>query len=475
MSDLRQWLSKAEAMGELAVLRGVNWDLEIGVITELAGRQPGKPAVLFDEIPGYPSGHRVLANSIGSVGRFGMTMGFAPGMSLAEMVREWRRRSKELKLLPPRFADTGPVMENSMVGEEVDVLKLPVPKWHERDGGRYIGTGDAVITKGPNSDWVNLGTYRLMINDRNHLALSIGESHHGHLHMDEWHRRGEPMPVAVALGMDPLLFVIGATELPYGVGEYDYAGGLCGEPVDVVKGPITGLPIPAQAEIVLEGFVDPGVEGPEGPHGEYLGYYASGARVKPTVRVEAVYYRNEPIILGSPPLKPPDYAGLYYIEVLRAACLWDALEAAGVPNVAGVWPHVTRNSFLVVSVKQRYPGHAKQAARVVSMCSAGASVGRFTVVVDEDIDVTDLDEVLWAMCTRVDPDRDMELMKECTSAGLDPMVHPDRKKIATMARVIIDATRPYEWRDRFPEVVASSAELKQQVLSRWGEALKGIV
>ncbi|HKZ51070.1 MAG TPA: UbiD family decarboxylase domain-containing protein, partial [Dehalococcoidia bacterium] len=262
---------------------------------------------------------------------------------------------------------------------------------------------------------------------------------------------------------------------PIGVSEYDYVGAIRGEPVKVIKGPITGLPIPATAEIVIEGFVDPGVEGPEGPHGEFMGYYASGARTAPTLRVEGLYYRNAPILMGAPPLRPVDYAGAYYGEILRSCLLWDGLEAAGVPDVAGAWSYVARSLMMAVAIRQRYPGHAKQAGRIAALTNVGRGLGRYVVVVDEDIDVTDIDEVLWAMCTRVDPDRDIEVLRECPSAALDPMVHPDRKKNPTMPRVVIDATRPYEWRDRFPEVVASSPELRQQVLARWGELLKGIV
>ncbi|HLB28683.1 MAG TPA: UbiD family decarboxylase, partial [Dehalococcoidia bacterium] len=208
MKDLREWLAAAEAIGELAVLRGIPWDLDIGVITEMASRRNDKPALLFDDIPGYPSGYRVLSNVVGSRGRLALTMGFPTDLSLREMLAEWRRRSRELKLLPPRFVDSGPLMENALFGEEVDLLRLPVPKWHERDGGRYMGTADAVITRGPEGDtraggwprpqaqqaampestWTNLGAYRLMVNDRNHLALSMGLHHHGHLHMDAWHR-----------------------------------------------------------------------------------------------------------------------------------------------------------------------------------------------------------------------------------------------------------------------------------------------
>ncbi|HLB29741.1 MAG TPA: UbiD family decarboxylase, partial [Dehalococcoidia bacterium] len=339
---------------------------------------------------------------------------------------------------------------------------------------RFIGTADAIITKEPDGSWVNVGTYRVMVHDRNHVGLMIVPSHHGRWHMDQWLAQGKPMPVAIVAGMDPLLFVVASRELPAGLNEYEYAGAIQGEPVDVIEGPITGLPIPAGAEIVLEGFVDPEERRLEGPFGEYTGYYAGGVRPQPVVRVEAVYHRNNPIILGAPPLKPP-VAREHNRRVMQAALILDGLEAAGIPDVVGAWPHIVGSYFIVIAIKQRYPGHAKQAVWTAAQSYAGGMIGRFTVVVDEDIDVTDLDEVLWAMCTRVDPDKDIQILKECSSSPLDPMVPPERKGNATSARVVIDATRPYEWRDRFPEVVASSPELKQQVLDRWGAALKGIV
>ncbi|HLB28609.1 MAG TPA: UbiD family decarboxylase [Dehalococcoidia bacterium] len=474
MSDLRDWLAKVEAMGELKTLEGVGWDLDIGAITELVARQREKAALLFDKIPGYPSGFRVLVNPLGSRNRFALTVDLPGGLADMEMLQEWRRRSKGAKLLPPRFVDAGPAMENALYGEEVDVLKFPVPKWHERDGGRYVGTGDVIITQDPDTGWVNLGTYRSMVFDRNHVGLYISPTHHGGWHMSKWFAQGKPMPVAIVAGADPLLFFVAMTESPQGVSEYDSAGAICGEPVEVIRGPITGLPIPASAEIVLEGFVDPQERYPEGPFGEYTGYYGGGVRPEPVVRVEAVYYRNNPIILGSPPVKPPERLS-YYRSLITGAFLWDALEAVGVPDVTGVWFHVVGSFLGVVAIRQRYPGHAKQAGRIASQCNIGGDIGRYIVVVDDDIDVADVDEVMWAICTRVDPARDIEALRECTSSPLDPIIPPERKTYPVASRVVIDATRPYEWRERFPEVVASSPELKQQVLGRWGEVLKGMI
>jgi 4-hydroxy-3-polyprenylbenzoate decarboxylase len=191
-----------------------------------------------------------------------------------ELVEAWEKMLDELKLIPPVYVEHGPVMENVHTGDEVNVLEFPTPKWHELDGGRYIGTGSMDITRDPDEDWVNLGTYRVMIHDEKRVGFYISPG-----------ARSEPCPVAVVVGSDPLLFIASTLEVPYGMSEYAWAGGLRGRPFEVIKGPVTGLPIPAQAEIVLEGFAYPGEEEMEGPFGEWTGYYASSARPEPVIRV----------------------------------------------------------------------------------------------------------------------------------------------------------------------------------------------
>src|SRR5581483_7760518 len=185
-----------------------------------------------------------------------------------------------------------------------DLSIFPFPLWHEGDGGRYPGTAVAVITKDPNSDWVNIGTYRVMYQDPQHVTIYISPDGHGGLHRDRYFKQGKPCPVAISLGHDPLLFFVGTSPQPEGMSEYDYMGGVRGEPVDVIIDKYTGLPIPARSELVLVGEIRDDDIRPEGPFGEVFGYYASGVNQRPTVTVKAVYYRNNPIILGNPPGRP---------------------------------------------------------------------------------------------------------------------------------------------------------------------------
>ena len=158
-----------------------------------------------------------------------------------------------MKHIPPRIVRDGPVLENIQRGKDVNILKFPTPRWFELDGGRYIGTGSVNITHDPEEGWTNLGTARVMIHDENTVGFYIAPGRHGRIHRDKAFARGESFKVAISVGHDPLIFLAGALEVPYGVCEYDFIGGIQGEPVDVIEGEFTGLPIPATAEIVLEG------------------------------------------------------------------------------------------------------------------------------------------------------------------------------------------------------------------------------
>ncbi len=460
---LRSWLKQAEALGELRTIEGADWDLEIGGVADLVTERGSSPAVLFDSVKGYPKGHRVLVNSLGSTKRLGLSLGMPQDLSSLEFVVEWRRRSKALKHIPPSVVREGPVLENIRRGRDVDILSFPTPRWFELDGGRYIGTGSVNITRDPEEGWVNLGTARVMIHDANTVGFYIAPGRHGRIHRDKAFLRGEPFKVAISVGHDPLIFLAGALEVPYGVCEYDFIGGIRGKPVEVIEGELSGLPIPASAEIVLEGECAQGDEKTEGPFGEWTGYYGSSSRPEPIVKIRSVMYRNDPIILG--------YTRKWRAP-LKAALVWDDLEAAGVPDVRGVWYHEAAGAaylFLVVSIKQRYPGHTRQAGMIATQCHAAAYLGRYTVVVDDDIDPTNLDEVLWAVCTRSDPEKDIEILRRCWSGPLDPIIPRDEKGFNS--RAIIDATRPYEWLDSFPRVARSSRELRARVLERWGNRL----
>lgn len=466
--DLREWVKQVDEMGELLRIDGADWNLEIGALAEVAGRGPTSQAILFDQIKDYPTGFRLLVGMVESLKRAALTTNLPTDLNRNEFIASWKERLNNPVLIPPKYVDNGPVLENVFTGKEIDILKLPVPKWHEEDGGRYVGTAHVVMTQDPEEGWINMGVYRVMVHDRDRLALYISPGKHGRIHRQKSFDMGKPLKVAISFGQDPLLFLLASRSLPWGTQELDFAGGIKGEPIEVLRGEFTGLPIPAASEAAIEGEIMPEELQEEGPFGEWTGYYASGSRREPVLRVKSFMHRNDPIVTGFPPFRPlPGADGCS--SLIRAAFIWDSLDKAGVPDVRGVASFQTR-FFTVVSIKQRYPGHAKQAAMIASQCQTGAYLGRYVVVVDEDIDVADINDVLWAICTRTDPEKSIDIIRRCWSGPLDPII--PRAEKGLNSRAIIDACRPYEWAADFPPVSGASKELKQKVLEKFASYLK---
>src|SRR5207302_492931 len=279
-------------------------------------------------------------------------------------------------------------------GDACDVLKFPVPRHHEEDKARFIGTADCVITQDPDAGWFNLGAFRSQVYDGRTIGCQITEGKHGRIHRDKYFARGQPMKVVILCGQDPLLFMLAGIPVPE-ISELDIAGGIRGEPIDVIRGPYTGFPIPADCEIAIEGETVPGQVRPEGPFGEWMGYYSDDTQPRPYVNVKTILYRNDPILCCAPQHKPVDETGLLK-GIGGAAEIWRSLEACGIPDVLGVWNHegAPATRFTVIQIRQRYPGHARNALHVASNCLGGAYAGKWTVVGDEDIDAGDLDQVL---------------------------------------------------------------------------------
>ena len=420
--DLRNWLADVEAAGELKRISGAEPKEEIGGIVDLFQRQMGNPAVLFDDIPGFPKGYRVLSNLLTSVPRINLALGLPRDASEMDLIGWWRDYMKEAPMIEPTQVNGGPLLENVSQGAEVDITKIPTPKWHEHDGGHFIGTGCLVVMKDPDTDWINYGCYRIQVQEPGVASVMMSPGKHGLIIMRKYHERGEPCPVAVVVGMHPALFMIAGLEIPYGKNEYDAVGGLMGEAIEIINMPRTGLPVPANAEIAFEGLVHPNDLVDEGPLGEWTGYYAGGRRPQPAIRIETLMHRDDPLLLGAIPAVPPN-DNTFYLGTYRCGAVWNQLEAAGVPEVKGVWAHEAGGSrmWLTVSIKQMYGGHSKQAGLIASQCHAGAYNNRWVVVVDDDIDPTNMNDVIWAMCTRFDPREGMEVLR----GGLELASRPD--------------------------------------------------
>ena len=468
---LRGWIDKVAELGDLRIVEGADCATDIGMATELLQHHADAPSVIFDAIPGFPKGHRVIVNQFGTTARIALTFGLPTDLKKGELSLRMLQKIEQSKIIPAEFVEEGPVLENTQIGDAVNVDLFPSPRWHELDGGAYIGTGSFDVTRDADTGDVNLGTYRVMSMDRKTVGFYISPGKHGRIHRDKYWERNEPLPALIVVGGDPLLLLAACTELPYGVSEYDWVGGVRGAAYPVIKGRVTGLPMPADAEIVFEGYVAKDVKRVEGPFGEWAGYYASGAREEPVLDIKAVYYRNNPIVNGFPPQVPPDEQQRFR-AIQRSALLQQELAKASVPGVTQCWCHEAGGArmFVAVAIKQLYPGHARQVGHVAAMCHVGAYAGRYIIVVDDDIDVTNLEELMWAVSTRSDPATSIDIIPRAWSTPLDPRISPEDKKAGKMmnSRAVIDATRPWEWREQFPAVNRARPQWRKKSEEKWG-------
>src|SRR6516162_7357557 len=468
--DLREFIELVDKLHALRRIDGADPRFEIGAITEVAAGLPGGPAVLFDNIKGHPRGFRIFTNAVTGTQRAALALGLDPGLRPLDALKAWMQKRKTLKPCRPAVVKSASFLQNNRSGDQVDLAQFPAPVWHRHDGGRFIGSGSIVVMRDPDDGWINASIYRVQVHGKNRVTLQFDHAgRHGAIIAKKYWERGKTCPLAVVHGEDPALFIAGFEYLPAGQSEYEFAGAIRGTPVEVYPGPQTGLPLPAHAEIVLEGGLLPMSEAtlPEGPFGEFTGYYASEARPAPVMEVTGVLHRSDPILLGSPPMKPPRF---HFGLPLRAATIWQNLDAAGVTDVVGVWQHVSQ-LMTVVAIRQRYDGHAKRAALVAA---AHSYMARIVVVVDEDVDCSSINDVMWALATRCEPAQQIDIIRNAWSSALDPRIHPDDKLagISAHSKLIIEACRPFSWRDRFPPTSALSQEELRAIEEKWGDRLK---
>ncbi len=477
IGDLRSWLAAVDRMGELTIIEGAHWDQEIGCAAAL-NAQAGEPsALLFDNIRDYPKGYRVLTSSLTKPSRVALTLGLPTDYSatelqdaLREALSEWHQTWPDY---PPEVVKSGPVMENIIEKDRVNLFSLPAPRWCQKDGGRYIGTGGAVITRDRDSGQVNLGTYRTMVQDEKSVTMNILPGKHGRFQYESFHNRGEASPVAISFGHDPLLFMVSSVNLPSG-SEYHFAGAMQKKPLRVIQEEITGLPIPADSEIVIAGWSRPDDKRLEGPFGEWHGYYAMHERLAPAIEVERIYHRHDPIILGMPNHRG-NSEDSYWSALMGSSILHTDAERVGLPGIKRIWFHVGMGQmFVVASIKQMYAGHDKDVGLFICSKRTATPMGRFVIIVDDDIDPSNFQEVIWALCTRCDPDKHIELISRTRTASLDPIVQPGTVKGTGFlsSRAIISACKPFEWIEDFPPDIRMAPELVAKVKEKWGRIMR---
>ena len=475
-SDLRVYISKLEEEGELQrVRKEVDWNLEVGAIYRRC-LDIGAPAPLFERIRGYPEGYRVFAAPVGPsnkpnryYARLATALGIRPESSASHIIEEYIRRKKAP--LKPVLVSGGPCKENVHLGEEVDLLEFPVPLFHGGDGGRFIGTWCSVITRDPDTGWVNYGTYRMMVHDRQTSGISILPPQHIGLHYyQKYEARSMPMECAVAIGPEPLTSLMSGMQAPTGVDEADIVGGLRQEPLELVKCETVNLSVPATSEIVLEGVVPPHERRVEGPFGEYAGYMGRGVPAEPVFHVKAITHRNDPILAVQCHGVPVDDYHLFG-SLFRAGELLDYLRSQGFPVKSVYIPPSGVTHMTVVSTRVPQANYAMFLAQAIW----GSHIGKyswFLVITDDDIDVTDMNQVVWAISTRCHPDRGIFKVPRTAGHPRLPFQSQYERQHYMGSQVLIDCTWPREW-EYVPETASFTGlwpkEIQEKVLKTWEE------
>jgi 4-hydroxy-3-polyprenylbenzoate decarboxylase len=463
MRDLRDYIAKCEQEGELHRIKAeVDWNLELSHIAKLNEEKKG-PALLFENVKGYKT--PVITSTCTTTERLSIIMGMPKQTSLVELMREWVNKGK--KKIPPKMLSDGPCKENHMKGSEIDLTKFPVPKFFPKDGGRYFGTAHFVVTRDPETNWVNLGTYRLQLLDKNILGTQFIKGKHSDIMLKKYQAMKKPMPVAVVVGCDPLLFIMGAARFSAFESEYDMAGSIRGEPIEVVKCETNDLPVPATAEIVVEGEVDAEKTLPEGPFGEYTGYYSgAGTDQRNFIKVNHVTFRNNPILMATTVGRAVTDTHMT-MAISYGATLWQQLVDMRIPGIKAVYcpPEGSGRFLAIISLKQMYPGHADQVLTAAISTEMGAYGLKTVIAVDDDIDPWDIPRVMYALSFRFQPNRS-QVIKRGRSTPLDPSLPIESRWIT--GRLLLDATIPYDWKDK-PIPIQLDPDVVKKVQGRWKE------
>ena len=432
--DLRDFIKQLEDKGELVrVSQEVDPNLEMTEICDRTLRAAG-PAILFENPKGYDV--PVLGNLFGTPERVAMGMGEESVTALREVgellafLKEpeppkglkdaWEKLPvfKQVLNMAPKVVSKAACQKIVIEGDDVDLSKLPVQTCWPGDAGPLI-TWALVITKGPNKDRQNLGIYRQQVIGKNKVIMRWLAHRGGALDYKEWQESnpGEPFPVAVALGADPATILAAVTPVPDALSEYGFAGLLRGDKTEVVKCIGSDLQVPASAEYVLEGYLMPGEEADEGPFGDHTGYYNEVERF-PVFTIERITHRKDPIYHSTYTGRPPD----------EPAILGLALNEVFVPILKKQFPEIVdfylppegcSYRMAVVSMKKSYPGHAKRIMLGVWSFLRQFMYTKFVIVTDDDVNVRDWNDVIWAMTTRMDPVRDTTIIENTPIDYLD--------------------------------------------------------
>jgi UbiD family decarboxylase len=484
-TDLRDWLAMLDAEGELKRIKAeVDWNLELGSITAMA-RQKGLSGLLFENIKDYQTtgGRRLFTGSLVNHRQVAMMFGVPKDTQQNQLVNIFRQRFKNQ--IKPVTVKKGRVKENIVKGKNIDILDFPVPLWNKYDGGRYIGTLAGVVTRDPDNGVQNVGIYRSMVVDKNTLATNMNFLTHGGQHFSKFVGAGEHMPCAVVIGFDPTLAFAGCAPVPRDVCEYDVMGSIRQKPVELIKCETSDLEVPAAAELVIEGTIDPdpATYAMEGPFGEYTGYYAWRGTKKPVMKIKCITHRDDPILVGTLASALPGQPGegACMMSIVWAGMVWEVIERSGIPGLLEVrFLPPSCETTVVLKIHKTYRGQGKHIAMALVGSSLPFQSCKNIIVVDDDIDIFSSESLQWAIDYRVNPaEHKLIILPEMPSIPSDPSVRMEKRDPAStggvsVTRMIIDATKNWsygrkaEWdNDFYPPVNKLSEEQKALVLKRW--------
>ncbi len=456
--DMREFIAHLEKIGELVRIKDeVDPSWEINGLTRI-GLQSLAPALLFERIKGAEV--PMLTNLLGTGPRFLAALGIE---KWSDFNAEWCRRTE--RLVPPRVVRDAPCQEVVIEGDAIDLHKICNTVWHQYDGGEFPGTLSVSITKDPENGILNAGIYRMGTLSKNTLGWGAPEYTHGRQHYMKYERLGKTMPMAVVTGYDPSVEIVASTRTPPNVDEFQIAGGLRGEPLDMVKCQTNDILVPATSEFVFEGIIRPGVRAIEGGFGEYTGHYGE-ARSNPVFEVQRVTHRRQPIYLGAREQWHPSESA-FVVGKSSQAVAYKTIKDL-VPGVIDLRCDVTYEA--IVKIDKLFPGHPQQVMDAVW----GSTYARYkhVIVVDKDVDIWDYDSVHWALSTRVRADRDVYILPRRAGQWLDPAVSLREKGWQT--GMGIDATMPDEeyafWGEKPPRLV-DDPEIVARTMQKWGERL----
>ena len=451
-TDLRHFLQRLRGEGELATVSAeVDPRYEVGAVCRkvLNGRGP---ALWFERVKG--SDLPLVVDVFATRKRFALAL----ETTLDQVHDEWIRRTQTP--LEPVMVPSGPCKENIIRGDKIDLTKLPIPIWNELDGGPFI-TLPHQITRDPVTGARNMGIYRSQLFDRRTIGILASPARHLSIHRSKY--KGEPFPVAIVIGVDPAISIAANAPFPFDVDELAMAGALRGAPVELVRCETIPLEVPAAAEIVLEGWMYPEDKlVQEGPFGEYTGYYGD-IRSRPVIRIETITHRDQPLYQGTYVGRPPGGSEALTPIPMEA----EIRRLVSLPGLKKV--HCTMGGArfnVIVSVEKLCEGYGKMAAMAILGTWASRMIKNL-IIVDDDIDPENWDEVEWALATRVQPHRDVEIIKDLPGSSLDPSLPHGEKSggHARTSKMIIDATR-YDAK-QFELACGPDRETLRRVETQW--------